>query len=170
MSGRFCIDANGFITAWDVYYRPMVIPSLWQQLAINKNEIILLEPIFNEIQPMSQTDRKLPQEEQRQKYPLRFWLTDNGFSITSLTPEVETLSLQLENQYETDPISKGAGQVDISLIAYAKIMNKTVVTYEGPQPQPPKNKCNYKIPLICQEQDVECIEFITMLERLRIRI
>ena len=58
----------------------------------------------------------------------------------------------------------------IALIAYAKYESKTVVTLEAKQLQKPEKKCNYKIPLVCDEQQVECISFITMLERLGIEI
>ena len=58
----------------------------------------------------------------------------------------------------------------MTLIAYAKIMDKTVVTFEGEQPQKPGKKSNYKIPLICREQNVECIDFIKMLQCLDIRV
>lgn len=58
---------------------------------------------------------------------------------------------------------------DITLIAYAMVTGKTVVTFEGEQPQKPGKKCNYKIPLICHEQSVECINFVAMLDRLGIR-
>ena len=61
-------------------------------------------------------------------------------------------------------------QNDIALIAYAKNESKTVVTLEAQQPQKPGKKCNYKIPLVCDEQKVDCISFITMLERLGIEI
>ena len=76
----------------------------------------------------------------------------------------------MEQEYETSNESKGAGQVDITLIAYAMVMRKTVVTLEALQPQKPGKKYNYKIPLICQEQGVDCIDFITMLDLLDIRI
>jgi len=56
------------------------------------------------------------------------------------------------------------------LIAYAKITNSTVVTLEKKQPNKPVPKCNYKIPLICEEQEVKCINFINMLEELKIRL
>lgn len=170
MSGRFCIDANGLITSWNVYYRPTVVPSLWQQLSLNKLDILLVQPIFDEIVQISAVDKKLPIEEQRRRFPLRSWLIDHAFTATDLTPDAEVLSLQLEREYETDQYSKGAGQVDINLIAFAKLMSKTVVTYEGRQPEAPGKKSNYKIPLICREQNVECIDFITMLERLQICI
>jgi len=56
------------------------------------------------------------------------------------------------------------------LIAYAKKMKKIVVTFEAKQEQKPDKKNKYKIPLICKEQNVECITFMEMIRRLGIRI
>ena len=36
--------------------------------------------------------------------------------------------------------------------------------------QKPKQKYNYKIPLICEEEKVRCIDFIEMLEELKVII
>ena len=109
-------------------------------------------------------------DKKREKYPLRVWLEEGNFTVPNITDEVNTVSLDLEREYETSNESKGAGQIDITLIAYAKVMRKTVVTFEAPQPQKPGKKYNYKIPLICQEQGVDRIDFITMLDQLNIRI
>ena len=170
MSGQYCVDANIFITAWYEDYRDSVLPSLWEQLALHHNDIILIKPIFDEIEPISSADKKLSKSKKKEKYPLRMWMQEKQFMITSINDETEAVSLSFEKKYETSNESKGANQKDITLIAYAKQMDKTVVTFEGRQPQKPVKKSNYKIPLICHEQDVKCINFVTMLERLGIRI
>ena len=64
--------------------------------------------------------------------------------------------------------SRGANQTDIKLISFAKLMNKKVVTLESPQPEKPQKKSRYKIPLICKEERVDCINFVEMLEQLQI--
>ncbi|MDI6782029.1 MAG: DUF4411 family protein [bacterium] len=96
-------------------------------------------------------------------------MEENRFDATDINDETMAVSLDMEKEYEISSVSKGAGRSDIALIAYAKIMNKTVVTLEAKQPQKPKEKSKYKIPLICQEQDVACINFIEMLTYLNIR-
>ena len=101
---------------------------------------------------------------------MRVWLAEKEFNVTEINDDINRLSLALEGKYEITPESKGAGQNDITLIAYAKIMKKTVVTFEGDQCQKPKKKSNYKIPLICREENVACINFIKMLELLNVRI
>lgn len=167
---QYCVDANIFITAWGVSYPIEVFLSLWGQLAESKDEIILIKPIFVEIDPIPSADNKLTVDKKREKYPLRMWLQENDFVETPVNDNISPVSLELEKEYEINDVSKGAGQKDITLIAYAKIMNKTVVTLEAIQTQRPGKKCNYKIPLICDEQNVRCIDFVSMLKELSIRI
>ncbi len=170
MSGKYCVDANVFITAWYISYPPRIFPPLWDQIAQHRADIVLIKPVFDEIEPIPSSDRELAINEKKGKYPLRVWLEESRFAVPNMSDEVNAVSLDLEREYETDNTSKGAGQIDITLIAYAKEKKKTVVTLEEEQPQKPGKKYNYKIPLICQEQGVDCIDFITMLDQLNIRI
>ena len=101
---------------------------------------------------------------------MHVWLEENAFTATDIPDDIKIISLDLEKAYEINNSPKGVDQNDIALIAYAKNESKTVVTLEAQQPQKPGKKCNYKIPLVCDEQKVECISFITMLDRLGIKI
>ena len=170
MTGEYCVDANSFITSWNTAYPVKVFPSLWAQIAQHQNDIILIKPVFDEIDPVSSADQKLHRDKKREKYPLHVWMEDNSFTPTAITDDTKIISLKLEQEYEINNNPKGVDQNDIALIAYAKYENKTVVTLEAKQPQKPEKKCNYKIPLVCDEQKVECISFIEMLERLGIEI
>lgn len=170
MSGQYCVDANIFITSWNCSYPMNVFQSLWCEIAQHRKDIIIIKPIFDEIDPILSSDRKLPKKKKREKYPLGVWMIDNHLESTSISDEVQDVSLGLEKEYETNSNPKGANQNDIILIAYAKIKGKTVVTFEEEQPQKPGKKCNYKIPLICFEQGVACVNFVTMLKKLNISI
>ncbi len=170
MTGRYCVDANIFITSWNTAYPIQVFPSLWQQISKHRSNIILIKPVFDEIDPISPSDQRLAKNERQDKYPLRVWMENNQFAATLITDATNSISLNLEKDYETNNNPKGANQNDITLIAYAKSEDKIVVTFEEKQPQLPGKKCNYKIPLICDEQQVECISFVEMLSRLGIKI
>lgn len=167
---QYCVDANVFITAWHSLYHVNIFPSLWKQLAASRDEIIIIKPVYDEIEPISSSDSKIGIIQKREKYPVRMWLEENQFVETPINDDVNILSLDLEKMYEIHDTSKGAGQTDITLISFSKISKKTVVTLESEQKQKPKEKYNYKIPLICDEQGVECINFIEMLTKLFIRI
>ena len=168
--GNYCVDANIFMTEWHVNYPVNIFLPLWEEIANKKDEIILIKPIFDEIEPISSSDNRIDIAKKRTKYPVRMWLIENGFTETSIDDNINKTSLKLEKEYEINDISKGAGSKDILLISYAKEKNKTVVTLEGNQIQKPKEKYNYKIPLVCQEQGVECINFVQMIDRLGIRL
>lgn len=170
MNDKYCVDANIFITAWNIYYPPHVFCTLWKQIAEHHNQIVLIKPIFDEIDPISSSDQKLSEEAKKGKYPLRIWMEDNHFTAAPVADSVRAASLSLEMEYETNDNPKGANQNDITLIAYAKMEGKIVVTFEDKQKQKPGAKCNYKIPLVCDEQGVECIKFVEMLDRLGIRL
>lgn len=192
MSANYCIDASAFIAAWNVSHPIDVFPSLWSQLANRRDDMVLLKPIFDEIDPISPQDRNKTEKEKADKYPLRMWMINNQFMPTPLgestknrdlelfsasqSPphisevDIERESFKLEMEYKIANNSKGVDEKDLKLIAYAKLNKKIIVTEEGKQPEKPKKKCNYKIPLVCKEQGVECINFVEMLKCLGIKI
>ena len=120
MSGKYCADANIFITAWYKSYPPRIFSPIWNQIALHRNDIVLIKPVFDEIAPIPYSDRKLTIDEKKVKYPLRVWMEESRFTVPEISDEVNAASLALEREYETDNTSKGAGQIDITLIAYAK--------------------------------------------------
>lgn len=70
------------------------------------------------------------------------------------------MALELRKKYEVDPEveSKGINYNDSLLIARAKNHNLIVVTYEGVQHKDPNmSLSNYRIPLVCKEEGVDCI-------------
>ena len=163
MSADYCIDASAFIAAWNESHPIDVFPGLWPQLATHRTDMMMIKPIFDEIDPISL-------KEKADKYPLRTWMLNNQFAETPIDKSVESRSLELEKEYQITKNSKGVSENDLKLIAYAKLNDKTVVTEEGEQRAKPKKKCNYKIPLVCDEQEVECINFVEMLRRLSIKV
>ena len=56
----YCIDANVFITAWYVTYPKKTFPTLYRELESKlSSQIILIKPIFDEIEPIPGGDKKL---------------------------------------------------------------------------------------------------------------
>ena len=177
----YCIDTNVFITAWYETYRRHIFPKLYRELKSKlSDQIIIIKPIFDEIEPvtggdtkLNLFDKKIPNEHEKRKqqallesHPVRVWLKKVlKIKETPITKEVEISALELEGKYEADENSKGAGPADIKLIAFARLGYHTVVTLEAHQKQVPNKKSKYKIPLICREENVQCINFIEMLDR-----
>ena len=164
-----CIDANVFITVWHVTYPREIFPTLYREMD-NKlpGNIILIKPVFDEIEPVS--GRKETQR-LKQEHPVRMWLKeDMGINETPIDDKVRQKALELMAKYETDEHSRGADEKDVTLIAFALLSNHTVVTLEAEQKQPPAKTSNYKISLICQIENVECISFVELLGRCNIRV
>ena len=165
----YCVDANVFITAWNLTYPKSIFPTLYREMEEKlPDHIILIKPVFDEIEPVS--GKKDPQK-LREQHPVRTWLKkDVGISETPVDDSVKQKALELMGKYETDEHSKGAGETDITLITYASLHTHTIVTFEAEQNQQPAKKSNYKIPLICQEERVECINFVELLTRCKIKV
>ncbi len=93
MSGQYCLDANTLITAWNSGYTMRVFPSLWKQLAQCRNDLVLIKPVFDEIDPISSADKNLPKAKKREKYSLRVWMIENYFDAEPITDEINAVSL-----------------------------------------------------------------------------
>ena len=182
----YCIDANVFITAWHRDYPKHIFPKLYRELKSKlSGQIIIIKPIFDEIEPvtggdtkLNSFDKKIPNEHEKKKqqallesHPVRVWLKrEMKIKETPITEKVEILALGLKRKYKVDEKSKGASPADIKLIAFAALENHTVVTLEAYQKDVPDKKSNYKIPLICDREEVQCVNFIEMLDRSNIRV
>lgn len=163
---KYCLDANVLITAYNELYPQDLFPGTWKLLARKEQQIVFLKTIFDEIDPYSGNDRDLQANQRKEKYPLRYWLETNNFSTRKTDGETNQIALQLEHDYQTKEHGQGANKNDILLIAFAQRYNYTVVTLEANQLQTPRKKSNCKIPLICREEDVSCINFVELLRGL----
>lgn len=167
---HYCLDANIFTTPWGQSHPPSIFPTLWREICKHKDKFIILKNIYDQIDPPNSKIKEL--KDRKQKYPLRTWLEENKITPVPVSNEIQKLSLYLEKKYKirASYITKGADQNDITLIAYAKKNQKTVVTLENPQPNLPKNLSHYKIPLICDKEDVEWMNYIDLLKKLKISV
>ena len=164
------MDANIFIDSWNDFYPIRRFPTLWAELPKYKQYMVLIKSVYDQIDLISATDKKMAQKEKDKKYPLRAWMVKNQLNSTAVDADVEKLSLSLEKKYEIREKGEGVDQVDITLIAYAKKNKKIVVTFEKKQTQLPKYRYRYRIPLICEEEQVRCINFIEFLDDFEVRI
>ena len=156
MSSEFCIDANILLTAWNDY--PIdVFPSLWLAFVAHRNTMALIKPIYDEMQSPP---------------PLIDWLIQNKFKPIPVSEEIRDKAFALQSIYrpKVKSLSKAISKTDLILIAYAKATNRTVVTFEGAQPQAPQDKQRWRIPLVCEMEGVSCVTFVTMLHVLGIRV
>ncbi len=162
----YCLDANVLITSWYQSYPPDLFPCVWKLLAYHQSQLVIPQPIFDEIEPYS--NNAISQNKRKEKYPLKCWLEEKDFHPQkvpgAIADAIEKKAFELGRTYETGN-SKGAGQNDILLIAFAERHGHTIVTLEADQPQEPSKKSDYRIPLICKKEGVPWIGFFVDLLR-----
>jgi len=153
----YSFDASSMIHAWDNY--PPANPhfeSLWEWIAenISDRQFSISKKAFEEV------NHKIPE--------CGKWLKDNHIEMIPLTStglliaqEIKTLLGIVEEQY-----TKGVGENDLLIIAMAKESNTILISEESRQNNLPALKSNYKIPAVCnmQEVQVECINFLELLK------
>ncbi len=161
------MDANIFMTAWYITYPKDVFSEVWNDLAKVRDQLIIISPIFDEIEPYASTDKIKPRNELEDKYPLRLWLERNNFNSVDIETSIKDEAIDLERKYEIEDRGKGVNKNDILLITYARKNKYCVVTFESKQLQPPTEKKNYKIPLVCEIEKVDCMSFVEMLRELK---
>jgi hypothetical protein len=153
----YSFDASSMIHAWDNYPPENEhFDSLWGWFCSNvqNKEFVISKKAFEEV------SHKIPE--------CGVWLKNNDTEILNLTPTSlliaknikESLGI-LEEQY-----TKGVGENDLLIIAIAKETEATLVSEEGRQSVLPALKSNYKIPAVCnlEEIGVDCCNFLNLLK------
>jgi len=156
-SGMYSFDASSMIHAWDNY--PPENPhfdSLWQWFSeqINNNNFSISAKALDEV------SHKIPECGE--------WLKKNNIEVHQLTAtslataqKIKTLLDIVEEQY-----TKGVGEMDLLIISIAKENEKTLVSDESKQNNLPTLKSNYKIPAVCNmdEVNIKCVSFLELLK------
>ena len=146
----YCFDASTFIHLWNEMYPKKTFPSLYRELENHSKKIILIKAIFDEIKE----DKSLTK-----------WLKSMQIEPVKLKDEHDQEALNLESKYKIKINSTGVGKSDIKLIAYSKIEKHIVVTQEQQQKQSPADTSKYRIPLVCNKERMDCINFLEFLEQ-----
>lgn len=101
------------------------------------------------------------------------WLKESRLEILPITEEVLVEGLKIksllgieEDQYH----AKGVDENDILIIACAKVHDHTLISNEAAQTTPQQNRKKLKIPAVCKEVKVECVDFTTFLKKLNPKI
>lgn len=166
---KYCIDASSLISLFYEWYPRDIFPTLYQvfeNLPLS-DHIVIIDPIFKEITNYRSNIEKLQDEN-----PIQHWLTNElNLVITKIDNSVNEKSLDLRKKYKTGRLSsKGASHQDIMLIAFASINSQTVVSEESWQVEIPKDKSKLKIPRICKNENVPCINLRQFIRELNIRV
>jgi len=155
----FCIDTNVLIQAWQKYYSPDFCPDYWDIL--NKlgtqGKIFIPEVVFDEI---NQTEDNLFE-----------WLKKSNIPIKTINEQV---SKCLQDIYAKDELhkclvdnTKARSLADPWVIAHAINEQAIVVTKE--EKVTAVNSRRIKIPNVCDNMGVACINDFELIRRLNIK-
>ena len=152
----YTFDASSVLHAWDNY--PIEnFPPLWGWVAKH-----VTDNYFNIPQvALEEVLRKSPECGE--------WLKDADITVLPLTNDVlqEASAIkQLLGITEDNYHPKGVGENDLLIIATAKISDLQLVSEEGLQFRLPSDMPRYKIPAVCDidEVGVTCIQFIELVK------
>lgn len=158
-SNIYCLDANVLIQAWQKYYSPKLSPSYWELLDRlgAEGKLYLPQIVGDEI---SRTEDQLSK-----------WLTNSRIEIR---PPDEKVTQSLTAVFAANPLHvhlvdniRQRSLADPWLIAHAIRDNACVVTKE--ERIIDTKSTRIRIPNVCDNMQVRCINDFTLLEELGVR-
>ncbi len=163
MSGnnRYLLDANVFIQAKDQYYGFDLCPGFWSSLVHHhrKNDIFSIDKIKAELtgNPLANWVRN--------DVPPTFFKKTNNVAVVKALADMNSW-VNANPQFTPEARAEFAASADGWLVAYAKIGGQVVVTHEVLEPRARKK---VKIPNVCIEFGVDCVNTFEMLIALGVR-
>lgn len=156
---KYCLDTNILIQAWQKYYSPKYCQQYWDILNRlgTTMKVFIPEEVYDEI---NRTDDDL-----------LAWLKSSNIQVRSTNSSVTQC---LSNIYAADPLHKSLvdntrarSLADPWVIAHAMDAGATVVTKE--ELVTAANSRRVKIPNICANMNIRCIDDFQMIEELNIQ-
>lgn len=151
---KYSIDASAILDAWVRYYPHDTFPSFWERfkVLIKSGSGIAVELIEHEISKKDDGCHK--------------WFTQNNLNefFIELTAAVQTevsAILQNPNYQRLVEERKGTYGADPFVIALAKVEDLIVVTGE----RATNNIAKPKIPDVCNDMGIECINILDLMRR-----
>jgi hypothetical protein len=154
-SPTYLLDANVYVQAYQKYYAFDIAPKFWQALErlAHERRVISIDRIRSELE--AQTD------------PLSTWAcTACGHAFESTNDQAvfaayaEMVNWVQSRDFTPAAKSEFSSVADGWLAATAKARGYTVVTHEISEPN---RKSRVKIPDLCKQFDVECVNGFEML-------
>ena len=151
---KYCLDTNVFIEAWNKYYSMSLSPRYWDLLddLAKKGVIFCTQEVKVEIEKV---DDKLSQ-----------WIKSRNHFFKDITEDVQLHLREVLKFKRLVDSSKTRSIADPWVIAHAMAENAVVVTKEEPTPILAKR---IKIPDVCKNLNVECINDFQFLNEIGIQ-
>ncbi len=153
---KYCLDANIFIQAKNLYYHFDICPGFWDWLDQLAGTVISILPVCEELES---GDDELKDWAKARKESIFF------ADITDMAVQeaVRHIAAHVVAEYEPQHAAKFLSGADPWLIAFAQVNGCTVVTSEKSAPGVKR----VKIPNICEQFGVHSTDSFTMLKSLR---
>ena len=157
----YCLDANVLIQAWQKYYSPDICPEYWELLNnFGESGKLFIPALVHE--EITRTEDELSNWLKLSKIPIR--------------PITESVTKCLNKIYSTNPNHKylvdsvkGRSLADPWVIAHAIDERAIVVTKEEKVTASNKKKNKIKIPDVCENMNVNCINDFQLIRKLGIK-
>ena len=160
----FLLDSDIFITAKNKYYSFDICPGFWSSLIHFHEEgrVYSVDRVKREILRFQKEDRLASWV--KQSLPRAFFLNSNA-DVSIAYGEIIQWANQ-HPQYYNRAKNDFAQSADSWLVAHAVTRGATVVTNEVSAPESQKD---IKLPDVCKQFDVLCVDTFSMLRDLKIR-
>lgn len=149
---NYVIDSSSIIAGQKKLYPQRVFPTLWNKVeGLVKEGALYIPP-----QVVDEVTRKDDDDPNQWVRKVR----ENQFRPSAdLSQDVEKEFRNLAEKWPSPRLLKGA---DLYVIAYAKLMEATVITEEKPNSKEAETLT--KIPSVCERKKVKCINLLDLLE------
>ena len=142
-----CLDTNAFIDAWVRKYPIEIFPGVWEQIdqEIFNGKLISSEEVLVELE--------------RQADDLHSWVKQRRQMFMPLSADIQNeVKTILQGHPRLIDTRKNRSGADPWVIATARVSNAVLVSNEkgGTLDKP-------KIPFVCTQLDVECIDLLEMI-------
>lgn len=146
----FSLDTSGLLDAWVRYYPPDVFPAIWNLMdgAARNGEIVVIDEVVREVE--------------RKDDGLVQWIKDRPGMVIPIDDPIQQHVVEIMARYgRLVDTRKNRSGCDPWVIALARERHFTVVTAEkrtGTLARP-------KIPDVCEDLGIPCIETIDLFRR-----
>jgi hypothetical protein len=143
----FSLDTSGLLDAWVRHYPPDVFPAVWSLMdsAVRKGEIFVIDEVVQELE--------------RKDDGISAWVRDHDNMIVPIDDGVQRRVAEIMSRHGRLVDSrKNRSGCDPWVIALAQERGLTVVTAEKPS----RSLARPKIPDVCQDLGLPCIEIIDL--------
>jgi len=149
---KYSVDAGALIVAHRLQYPMDVFPSWWNWIeqVIAQGKLFLCDETFREITPGDSLHQWANTQRRNNPVFVRRTGADETRAWNELLVRVPELSHP-----------KSAGNIDRLVIAHACVTNTTVITQEAASGGPDV----VKIPDVCDQLDIECLNLLTFMRR-----